>query len=65
MISISRQRSEDRFAAIERYKQKALSEKREETQRIAEKTARLKALRLAREAEERAAPAPKKAARRK
>lgn len=50
MISISRTRAENRFAAIEKSQQKALDEQQEKAQKISENTARLKALRLAKEA---------------
>lgn len=50
MISISRTRAENRFAAIEKSQQKAINEQEEKALRISENTARLKALRLAKEA---------------
>jgi len=53
MISATRLRAESRFAEIERRQQKALSEQEEEALAIAENTARLKALRLEREANDR------------
>lgn len=49
MISILRTRAEERFAALERTKKVALSEKQEEEKKTSENTARLKALRLAKE----------------
>jgi len=50
MISISRTRAEGRFAAIEKRQQAGLSAQEETARAISEKTARLKALRLAKEA---------------
>lgn len=50
MISISRTRAENRFAAIEKSQQKALNEQEEKALKISENTLRLKALRLAAEA---------------
>lgn len=63
MISISRTHAENRFSAIEKRQQKALSEQEEKTLKIAENTARLKTLRLAKEAADLAdAATPKTAA---
>jgi hypothetical protein len=50
MISISRTRSENRNATIKRRQQQVLSEQAEAARELSENTARLKALRLAREA---------------
>lgn len=50
MISISRKRAENRFAAIEESQKKALSEQEELALKVSEKTARLKTLRLVKEA---------------
>ena len=54
MISILRTKPEERFAALERTKKVALSEKQEEEKKLSENTARLKALRLAKEEADRA-----------
>ena len=51
-ISVSRTRAENRFAAIEKRQQKVLSEQEETARAISENTARLKALRLAKEAKD-------------
>ncbi|WP_415155230.1 hypothetical protein [Maritalea sp.] len=53
MISILRTRAEERFAAIERTKKVTLSERQEKEMKTSENTARLKALRLAKETQER------------
>jgi len=50
MISISRTNAENRFAAIEKTRQKALGEQEEIALKIRKKTAHLKSLRLAKEA---------------
>ena len=50
MISISRTRAENRFAAIEKSQKKALGVQEEATNKVRENTARLKKLRLAKEA---------------
>ncbi len=55
MISASRIHAENRFAAIERLQLKALSEQEEAERAVNENTARLRTLRLAKEAEDRAA----------
>lgn len=49
MISIARTRAQEHFAAIEKRQQAALSEQEEAAFKISEKTARLRALRLARD----------------
>ncbi len=54
MISASRARAENRFAALEKRQLKVLSEQEEAERAISENTARLRALRLAKEAEDRA-----------
>lgn len=61
MISISRTRAENRFAAIEKSQKKALNEQEEKKLMVSENTARLKALRLAKEADELKASTKKKA----
>jgi hypothetical protein len=53
VISILRTRAEERFAAIERTKKVTLSERQEKEMKTSENTARLKALRLAKETQER------------
>ena len=53
MISALRTRAENRFAALEKRQLKVLSEQEEAERSINENTARLKALRLAKEAEDR------------
>lgn len=50
MISISRKRAENRHEAIEEAQKKALGEREELALKISEKTARLKTLRLVKEA---------------
>jgi len=60
MISISRTRAESRFAAIEKRQKEVLTEQEETSRRISENTARLKALRLAKEASDLANSSPKK-----
>ncbi len=50
MISISRTNAENRFAAIEKTRQKALGEQEEIALKIRKKTAHLKSLRFAKEA---------------
>lgn len=50
MISISRTRAENRFAAIEKRQQAVLNEREEAARALSANTARLKALRLAKEA---------------
>ena len=50
MISIARTRAENRFAALEKRQQVVLSEHEETARTISENTARLRALRLAKEA---------------
>ncbi len=50
MISISRTRAENRFAAIEKRQQKVLSDQEETARKTSENTTRLRALRLAKEA---------------
>jgi len=54
MISASRGHAENRFAALEKRQLKVLSEQEEAERAINENTARLRALRLAKEAEDRA-----------
>ena len=54
MISASRNHAENRFAALEKRQLKVLSEQEEAEREINENMARLKALRLAKEAEDRA-----------
>ena len=54
MVSASRLRAENRFAAIEKRQKKVLSEQEEAVRAVNENTARLKALRLAKEAKDRA-----------
>ncbi len=54
MISASRSHAENRFAAMEKRQHKALSEQEVAERAINENTARLKALRLAKEAKDRA-----------
>lgn len=61
MISILRTRAENRFAAIEKSQQKAINEQEEKARKVSENTARLKALRLAKEAKDLAAGSPKSA----
>jgi len=65
MISILRTRAEERFAALERTKKVALSERQEEEKKTSENTARLKALRLAKEEQDRAEADKPKAARKR
>ena len=55
MISATRMHAETRFAALEKRQLKVLSEQEEAERAINENTARLRALRLAKEAEDRAA----------
>ena len=55
MVSASRSHAENRFAALEKRQLKVLSEQEEAERAINENTARLRALRLAKEAEDRAA----------
>ena len=50
MISISRTRAENRFAAIEKRQQEVLSDQEETARKTSENTTRLRALRLAKEA---------------
>jgi hypothetical protein len=50
LISIARTRAEERFATIEKRQQAALSEQEEAARKISENTARLRALRLAKDA---------------
>ncbi|GHB32814.1 hypothetical protein GCM10007094_22200 [Pseudovibrio japonicus] len=50
MPSISISSAKDRFAAIEKSKKKALTDEEERAMKVSEKTSRLKALRLAKEA---------------
>lgn len=50
MISISRTRAENRFAAIEKRQQEVLSDQEEAARKISENTTRLRALRFAKEA---------------
>lgn len=54
MISAARTRAEKRFASMEKRQKRALSEQEEIAQAVAAKTARLKALRLAKEINDRA-----------
>ncbi|SDR01509.1 hypothetical protein [Pseudovibrio sp. Tun.PSC04-5.I4] len=49
MLSISKTRAKDRFAAIEKSQKKALDEGEEKAMKVSEKTSRLKAIRLAKE----------------
>ncbi len=63
-INASRARAETRFAALEKKQQRALSAEEEAANATREKTARLRSLRLAREADE-AASRPAKPAIRK
>lgn len=60
MISISKTRAETRFDAIEKRQQVVLSEQEETARAVSANTARLKALRLAREAKFLAAASKKK-----
>ena len=60
MISISRTRAENRFAAIEKRQKEVLTEQEETARMVSENTARLKALRLAKEANDLANSPPKK-----
>jgi hypothetical protein len=55
MISAKRSQAENRFAALERRQLKVLNEHEEAERAVDENTARLRALRLAKEAEDRAA----------
>lgn len=50
MLSISKSRAKERFAEIEKSQKIALNEREEKTLKVNEKTSRLKALRLAKEA---------------
>ncbi len=54
MISAVRSHAENRFAALEKRQLKVLSEQEEAERAVDENTARLRALRLAKEAEDRA-----------
>lgn len=65
MISAARTRAESNFAALEKRQQKVLSEQEEAARAVSENTARLKALRLAKEAQDRAEKKSAKPARRK
>ncbi|PLW76889.1 transcriptional regulator [Cohaesibacter celericrescens] len=65
MTSVSKTRAQARFAAIEKSQKNALNEREEKALKISENTARLKALRLAKAAEDNAKPAIKKATPRK
>lgn len=60
MASQLRTKAEERFAAIEKARQTILSEHEEAAQKIAENTARLRALRLAKEAKDLAESPEKK-----
>ena len=55
MISAVRTQAENRFAALEKRQTRVLSEHEEAERAVDENTARLRALRLAKEAEDRAA----------
>ena len=55
MISAKRSQADNRFAALEKRQLKVLSEREEAERVVDENTARLRALRLAKEAEDRAA----------
>jgi hypothetical protein len=50
MISATRSRAESRFAAVEKRQQKVLSEQEDAARAVRDRTARLRAERLAREA---------------
>ena len=54
MISASRSHAENRFAALEKRQLKVLSQQEEAERAVDENTARLRALRLAKEAKDRA-----------
>lgn len=54
MISAVRTQAENRFAALEKRQTRVLSEQEEAERAVDENTARLRALRLAKEAEDRA-----------
>lgn len=60
MINISRAHAENRFAAIERLRKETLSEQEEMARKIRKNTARLKALRLARDTADLTDSPPKK-----
>ncbi|HEY4202861.1 MAG TPA: hypothetical protein VGM83_20100 [Devosiaceae bacterium] len=62
MISAIRLRAETRFAEIEKRQQRALNEQEQISRAVDENTARLKALRLAKEARERLEAEAKRAA---
>ena len=55
MISAVRSQAENRFAALEKQQTRVLSEQEDAERAVDENTARLRALRLAKEAEDRAA----------
>lgn len=62
MISASRRHAENRFAMIEKRQQKALSDEDQKRQETDENTARLKALRLAKEEADKVAVEAKRTA---
>lgn len=65
MISAARTRAENHFTAIEKRQKKALSEQEAAAVAVSENTARLKALRLAKEAEDLAEKPVKPAAKKR
>ncbi|SNY92581.1 hypothetical protein SAMN04515647_2853 [Cohaesibacter sp. ES.047] len=65
MISIAKKKAEERLAAVQKSQKAALNEQEERVSKVRANTARLKAMRLAKEEEDSKNPPPAKATRKR